>query len=262
VKPGITQTIDPLPVIFRFPKIIRVVCVIILISTFDAQAQEVQITNIKRVADNIEVYYNILDVKTENSYSLQLYSSRDNFIQPLQQVEGDVGIDIKVGYNKKIIWKAKEELGADFNRRLSLELKGSLYVPFISIEGLEEGTVFKRGKPRDITWTGGRGDNVLKFELYKGDNVVHVFEERPNVGNTTLLIPTNIRPGKDYRLRISDTRNRDEVVYTSNFVLKRKVPLGLKVGLGFLVGGIIGYVVGTSSTDSENKIGQPPIPSR
>ena len=79
-----------------------------------------------------------------------------------------MGIDIKVGDNKKIIWRAKEELGADFDGRLSLELKGSLYVPFISIEGLEEGAVFKRGKPNDVTWSGGRGDNVLNFELYKG----------------------------------------------------------------------------------------------
>ena len=69
-----------------------------------------------------------------------------------------------------IIWMAREELGNDFDGRITLEVKGGLYVPFITIEGFGEGTVFKRGKPRDITWTGGRGDNVLKFELYKGDN--------------------------------------------------------------------------------------------
>ncbi len=230
-------------------------------SIYFTYAQEVIITDIRRVADNIEVYYDIIDEKPEHSYSMRLYSSQDNFIQPLENVEGDVGIDIPAGGNKKITWNAKEALGADFDGKLALELKGSLYVPFITFAGLEEGTIFKRGKPRDLTWTGGRGDNVLNFELYQGDNLVKAFEERPNVGNTTLLIPTDVKPGKNYRFMISDTRNRDEVVYTSTFVIKRKVPLGLKVGIGFLVGGVVGYLVG-SGTEPEPKMGNPPLPLR
>ena len=235
---------------------------LLLTSTYFAYSQEVIITEIKRVADKIEVHYDIIDEKPEHSYSMQLYSSRDNFIRPLENVEGDVGIDIPVGGNKKITWNAMEELGADFDGKLALELKGSLYVPFITVEGLEEGMIFKRGKPHDLTWTGGRGDNILNIELYQGDNLVKTFEERPNVGNTTFIIPTDVKPGKNYRFMISDTRNRDEVVYTSTFVIKRKVPLGLKIGLGFLVGGVVGYLVGTGSTESEPKIGPPPLPPR
>ena len=245
----------------RFGMKILTTILLLLTSVYITYAQEVIITDIKRVADKIEVRYDIIDEKPDHSYSMQLYSSQDNFIQPLENVEGDVGIDIPVGGNKKITWNAKEALGADFDGTLVLELKGSLYVPFITFEGLEEGAIFKRGKPHDLTWSGGRGDNILNFELYRGDNLVKSFEERPNVGNTRLIIPTDVKPGKNYRLMISDTRNREEVIYTSTFIIKRKVPLGLKIGIGVLVGGIVGYLVGSGTTE-EPKIGEPPLPTR
>ena len=246
----------------KFHSLVSIGALFLLLITPElAHSQEVIITDVKRVSDKVEIYYNIVDEKKDHSYSLQLYSSLDNYVQPLQQVEGDVGIDIKVGDFKKIIWNAKEELGEDFDERITLELKGSLYVPFITVDGLEEGRIFKREKPYELAWSGGRGDNVLSIELYKDNNVVHVFEERPNTGNTTLIIPSDVRPGKNYWLKITDSRNSDEVVYTPAFNIKRKYPLGLKVGLGVLVGGVIGYIIGSSSGEEET-IGQPPQPKR
>ena len=147
---------------------------LILITSYSAAGQEVVITNIKRVANNVEVEYNIVDDNKDHSYSLQLYASSDNFTQPLTNVTGDFGVDIKVGDNKKIVWNAKEALGTDFAGNVRLELKGRMYVPFIAIEGLQEGTIFKRDKP-NLTWSGGRGDNVLSFEFYRG--VSRAYEE-------------------------------------------------------------------------------------
>ena len=61
---------------------------------------------------------------------------------------------------------------------------------------------------------------MLKFELYQGNTRVKVFEERPNIGNTALIIPTDVKPGKGYRFRVSDVRNRDEIVYSGTFGVK------------------------------------------
>jgi len=238
----------------------RLLYIFLILPPVLTYGQEVEITQIKRLPDNIEVYYNIIDEKPEHSYSMQLYSSLDNFVQPLEHVDGDVGIDIKVGENKKIIWNAREELGPDFDGRLTLELKGNLYVAFISVEGLEEGITLKRGVPHDFKWSGGRGDNVLNFELYQGENLVSVFEERPNIGNTSLTIPTSVKPGKDYHFLISDTQNRDEAVYTSSFNIKRKIPLGLKVGLGLVIGSAVAYLVSSGTPVEEQKIDVPPSP--
>jgi hypothetical protein len=222
--------------------------------------QEIQITNVNLKGDLVEVHYNLLDERIDRSYSVNLYTSKDNFIQPMEAVKGDRGVDIAVGENKVLIWNAKEEFGEDFDGAVSLELKGNFYVPFITLDGLETGKEFKRGQANDFIWSGGRGDNVLNFELYNGDNLVKTFEERPNIGNTALTIPASVKPGDNYRYRISDTRNRDEVVFTNTFIVKRKYPLGAKIGAAFVIGVGVGILIKSLIPEKENVIAIPPLP--
>lgn len=227
--------------------------------SFGVAAQDVKITQVELQANgDVAVSYKLSDERPAKKYSLYLYTSADNYIQPLQKVSGDVGVNLSLG-DKKLVWHAKEELGATFKGGVSLELKGNTYVPFITLDSFEDYKVFKRGKEYDVTWTGGRGDNVLVFELYQGENKVKVFEERPNVGNTTIVIPKDVKPGR-YKFKISDNRNKDEVVYTMDFRVKRKIPLLLDLGLAAVVGGAVIYLTGSGSK-GEPKMGEPPLPS-
>jgi len=223
--------------------------------------QEINISKIELAGPDVVIHYNLIDDNLDRKYALHLYSSLDDYIQPLALVAGDIDIDISVGGNKKVIWHAKEEMGEEFTGDVGLELKGSVYIPFISMDGFDDIGTFKRGKPYNLVWSGGRGDNVLNFELYRGENKIHSFEERPNVGNTALSIPTGVKPGKNYKLKISDTRNRDEVVYTGTFQLKRKIPLGLKLGITFVLGGAAGYFISRAGQKEKN-IPLPILPSR
>ncbi|CAD5293128.1 MULTISPECIES: hypothetical protein [unclassified Imperialibacter] len=224
-------------------------------------AQEVVITKIQLKDNEAIINYDLKDDILERKYALFLYSSQDNFIQPLEKVSGDVGVNLSVGGNKKIVWKPKEEFGEDFVGQLAFELKGSVYVPFIFLDGFDDYKELKRGKPYDLVWSGGRGDNVLNFELYKGENKVAVLEERPNVGNTKLILPVKVKPGKDYRLKISDKRNRDEVVFTEEFTIRRKVPLALKLGVFFTVGVATGLLI-DQLTQEDPIIPAPGVPTR
>lgn len=231
-----------------------------LISIQVSMAQQVEITRISTSdLGEVVIQYDLLDDQTDRRYALYLYSSSDNYIQPLELVSGDIGVDLKVGANKQIIWKAKDELGADFQGDVALELKGNVYVPFIALDGFDDYKVFKRGKPYEVTWTGGRGDNVLNFEIYEGDTKVKVLEERPNVGNSTVIIPMDVKPGT-YRFKISDSRNNDEVVFTQNFQVKRQFPLGLKA-VGVIGAGVLGAMATGGEAGGESKIGTPPLPS-
>ena len=51
-----------------------------------------------------------------------------------------------------------------------------------------------------------------------------------------------IKPGKNYRFRISDSKNEDEVVFTNRFVIKRRVPLFLKA-LPVIMAGSVLYLM-------------------
>ena len=197
-------------------------------SVICAQAQDFTITKVERDLNNVVIYYDLLDSINNRSYTINVYASLDNYINPLTEISGDLGLDVQPGGNRKIVWNAQKELGDDFIGDVSLEVRGRIYIPFVRLDGFEDFKKFKRGKRYKITWTGGRGNQVLNFNLYKGDKKVTVFPNVANVGEYNLKFE-NVKPGGDYYFKIEDSRNKDDVVLTEKFKISRKTPLLLKI---------------------------------
>ena len=205
------------------------VVVIIAISGGSLFAQEFTIKKVELAGENLNIYYDLRDTVAGHAYTINAYSSTDNFVNPLTKVSGDLGLQVKPGLNKKIVWKAKEELGSQFEGKVGLEIRGKVFIPFILLKNFSEYKVFKRLRKYPITWGGGTTRNVLNFDLIRNDKVVYTFAGIGNDGNYDLLFPKEIRPGKNYYLRIGDSKNRDEVIFTEKFTIRRKLPLLLKV---------------------------------
>lgn len=223
-------------------KAIYILLVGMAITASVASAQEFAIKTVELTNDQVFLYYDLLDTTKNRTYSVFVYSSRDNFLSPLAKITGDAGIEVKPGINRKVAWAMREELGNTFDGEVELEIRGRLYVPFIRFVGFEDVEVRKRKTPFIVKWSGGTRQNILNFQLYKkasdGDKLVYTFPNAPNENEYKLELPTSVRPGKDYYFRISDSKNKDQVVLTPDFIVKRKVPLLLKVlpiaGAGFL----------------------------
>lgn len=207
------------------------------------QAQEVHIREIALLGDYVQIIYDLSDADITHKYQLSLYSSFDNYILPLQEVEGDIGVDLSVGGNKKIRWYARREFGEDFKGDIALELKGKLYIPFVTLNDFENVSRMKRDRPYTLTWVAGRGSNVLTWDLYNAKNErVHTFTNIANVGEYELLIPKDIKPGKDYTLKITDQNNKEDIVITPAFEVQRRVPLYVPSGMATLGAGLL-YLV-------------------
>ena len=234
------------------------------LSFLPCKAQEVTIQRVEIEGKDVIVHYALIDDDVQRRYTIWLYSSNDDFIKPLEKVTGDIGVDIPVGGNKKAVWNVGEELGNEFKGNIRLELKGRLYLPFIELNAFDDFKTFKRGRTYTITWSGGRGNNVLNFDLYKGDKRIHTFANIANVGTYNLEFPMEVKPGREYRFRISDTRNQDEVVFSSGFTIKRKVPLGVKTlgSIALSVGIVFGIKALIGDPDPENLTNPPDPPER
>lgn len=220
-------------------------------------SQNLTIKSVSLRGEDVVIKYDLIDEDLDHKYTLSIYSSLDNYVQPLNEVEGDIGIDQSVGGNKEVIWHAKKELGDDYKGAVALEIKGKLYIPFVTLNNFEDIGQMKRDRPYNVTWAAGRGSNVLVFDLLnKKDEVVHTYTNIANVGEYQLEIPKDIKPGKDYRFRITDQRNKEDVVYTPRFVIRRKVPLVAKVGMLGLAGSGL-FLVGSSGGD--NGTGEAPL---
>lgn len=199
-------------------------------------AQDMELNYAEFKDNKLVVHYSLKDSIAGRVYVVRLYVSRDNFLNPLEKVTGDVGMEVKPGTDNKITWDVREELGAVFDGKVSLEIRGRIFIPFINTESINQYKVFKRKRKYHITWTGGTPQNILNFDLYKGEKKILSYPNLANVGTYSLEFPSYVNPGKGYRFRISDSKNKEDVVYTNTFKIKRKVPLLLKAIPAALVG--------------------------
>jgi hypothetical protein len=233
---------------------------LMLFSVSKLAAQTIKIRSVEYLDKKVVLYYDLLDSLEGRAFSIRLYFSSDGYLNPLAKVSGDVGLEIKSGKNRKIVWALSEELPPDFSGKVALEIRGRLFIPFIQTESINSYKVFKRKRKYQLTWSGGTPQNVLNFDLMKGDKKITTFPNLANVGHHTFEFPIHIRPGKGYHFRISDTKNKDEVVVTNTFKIKRKIPLLVKSIPLMAMGYGISILTGKSPVPfSDDDIDGPPL---
>jgi len=238
--------------------------VFFLLASFAGNAQDISIQSIANQQGKVVINFTLEDENPDRHYTLRLYSSIDNYVQPLAEVAGNVGIDQRVGGNKQIIWDAAKELSPEFNDYISFEVRAFIYIPFIEMEDLSQYGAFKRGKNYTIKWTGGRPDNVLNFELYKGDKKIGMpFRDVANTGSyDKMMLPKGTKPGSEYRFRIADRSNSDDEMFTGYFKVKAQIPLLAKIVGGLIVGGVGYWVYDEFSNSGSEPIPDPGSPNR
>jgi hypothetical protein len=223
------------------PMLRTTVAMLFLLLSSAVFAQKIAVKKIEMAGDKIIVHYDLDDGNPNNEYQISLYSSRNAFNAPLAKVSGDVGADVKIGLNKKIIWNVKDELGP-YKGKLTLEVRGKVYIPIVRLNNITTKSKFKRGKSHTITWRAGNS-NAIHIELYKGGQRVSGELNQANNGSFNLFVPQHAAVGKDYSLRITDSRNAESVVNSEPFSVTRKVPLLLKIVPALAVVGVVGVLV-------------------
>ena len=64
-----------------------------------------------------------------------------------------------------------------------------------------------------------------------------------------MIIPTSVKPGKGYYFLVSDSKNKDQVMKTNTFIVKRQVPLAIKVLPIAIIGAAIPLLGGSAAPD-------------
>jgi hypothetical protein len=218
-------------------------------------AQQLEVKRVELSGDDIIVHYALTDTVPGRTFSVNLYSSHDNYVNPLTSVMGDFGIEVKPGIMRKVIWNAKQELGANFDGKVSIELRARPYIPFLRFDAFDK---IKRGKPTEVTWRGGTPQNILNFELWRKGKRVVVTPNIPNAQHAKIEIPRSVKAGKGYTFRIIDSKNKDLAIETAPFAVKPQMPLLIKL-LPVLAAGAIISTLGSSGAEGPipDPIGMP-----
>lgn len=236
---------------------------LLLLAATPIFAQKVTIKRVELAGEKIIVHYDLEDSNPNNEYQIALYSSQSNFNTALTKVTGDVGNEVKPGTDRKITWSIREELGP-YKGRLSLEVRGKQFVSVAKFTNITAATKMKRGKNHVINWKPGNS-NPINIEFLNGGQQIVAALSQPNNGAYTLYIPKKQSKGKDYIIRITDTRNTQDVAVSKPFTVTPAVPLLLKViPVLAIVGGVavLASGGGENNTDSGgSKIPDPPFPT-
>jgi hypothetical protein len=229
-----------------------------------ASAQELKIDFVELAGRNVVVHYDLDDgTNSTRQFLVQLYSSQDNYTTPLTKLTGDFGPEVSAGFDKKIVWDITRELGTAYKGDIALELRGRVYVPFVRIQGLEAGKVFKRGRNYPLIWTSGNLSGQVNIELFN-DNNERLWGENnvSNVGKFDWFIPASVKKGNNYKLKFTNAKDRNDVVYSKPFMIKPKIPLAAKIAaIGVLAIGVKLAIDMTAPEPVSPLVDPPPAPN-
>jgi len=188
-----------------------------VIITIPSQAQNIKNFRYNLDGNKIKITYDLEGVPSDQ-YLITLFSSADNFTNPLRYVEGDVGEEVNPGEGKMIIWDARREF-MEFKGAISLKLKYKK-IPYLEFTNIELGTKFKRGRAHNIRWDDGPETLYATVELYKNNKYVQETNLERSGIEWILKIPRKQAPGI-YKLK---TEIDSRIAYSPEFRIARRTP--------------------------------------
>ena len=140
---------------------------------------------------------------------------------------------------------------------MSLEIRATVFIPFVRLTNFKEDGKYKKGKQAELEWRPGN-TNPVHIELLNENTRVQGELNHPNNGNYTISFGKDLKPGSKYRIKITDSKQSDNFVYTAYFKVKPKIPLWVKIAPVLP----IGYLLLNSSVIQDNSLPDPPgLPS-
>lgn len=221
--------------------------------------QKLEIDWIEIPDNKVVVHYLLDDPNPNHQYLVSLFSSQDNFTTALTNVTGDVGTEIKPGREKSITWDITKEFPS-FKGNLIFELRGRVFVPFVKLTRFEGGRVYKRGRNYPLNWTSGNLSGQINIELFKGQERIPVENNVPNVGKYQWRISSGIKKGNDYRLKFTNSKDRNDFVYSEVFSIKPKVAFMIKaLSVATISAGIL-FIAGSGGSGESSIPPEEPLP--
>jgi hypothetical protein len=193
----------------------------LLLISFFARGQSFENIRASQEGSRMIVIYDLVSERSNATYTVALYSSHNNFSQPVQRVSGDVGNGQKPGLNKRVEWDLRTEL-QEFRGQITIELAGSLDLiklgfrtPFISKHP-------RQGKTSRIEWVGATQHPTVKIELFHNGQPLSLIGDQKNSGSYDWQIPKDIKKGPGYKIRLT---TGDEHIESVEFSIGSRVPV-------------------------------------
>ena len=216
-----------------------------------------RVSNVKASLDgsNVKISFDLEGVSPSDLFEVKLFSSEDNFSEPLKMVTGGVGKGVKPGNGIEITWNAQDEL-QNFKGDITFEVRASVMGGYYTVTNPTSSSKFKKGKLMPINWQGGDPGEKVKIELMSlNQTAATISENVGNQGSYIWTIPKNIKPARSYQIRISNTSDVDSQGLSKMFAIKGKTPVAfilIPVAIG---AGVAAYIFTKPGSGPESNPG-------
>ena len=236
------------------------ISLLLVLLVVPARAQRITNVQAQLVGDYVSIQYDLAGEIPGQVFEVAVYSSHNEFSQPLKQVRGAVGPDITPGREKAIEWGAQKEL-TRFTGDVTFEVRANLTFSPIAIQNPEVESVFRRGHAYKLQWKGGLAGEKLRLELIRDGFPNQVIDNVPNTGAYSWRVAEETPIAENYRLKITAQSNNVLNTKTSDlFAIKRRIPLIAKfIPAGIVVGAVGFWAAGQlRGSTTEDPILPPP----
>ena len=207
--------------------------------------------------EKMVITYDLNATDAGQKFKVSLFSSHDNYTQPLALLTGDAGDNVLPGKNHRVTWDVKNSVPPDFDGEIRIKVKAAPLVPVLEpikteaasklvIKPLIQNS-YKKGSTIDVSWAGGQAGDKLLIELLKGGEVQQKIAEKANSKQTySWLMPKDTKAGKDYVVRITNSSRSQDMATSQMFSIKPKIPMLLKVVPVVVIGAVVYFITGGS----------------
>lgn len=202
----------------------------------------------QRDEDKIIIVYDLVSNEPGSNVIVRVFSSLDDYGNPLTNVTGDIGT-VLPGPNKRIIWQVDPSIAKEYLSIL-FKFESETFAGWRIVSPTAKG--MRRGKSNNIQWQGGSTGDDITIQLLKPD--AEAIAQMKNTGSFDWNTPKILKPGSGYVIRITSNNNSME----HRFSIKRKIPLGY---YGIPVAGLAIYLVSTIGNSGSNDLPDAPLPN-
>ena len=221
-------------------------------SFFVANAQKVSNVKATENSGKITINYDLQGLIEGEKYKVEIYSSADNYAEPLKYVSGDVGGNVVSGVNKKVLWDASIALQT-FKGEIVFEIKAVQASPIEFTNRFSES--YKVKKSINVKYTGFIANEQSYFLLYNSKDSLKLSPAPSAKNESILVLPKTTKKGT-YQLKLVNPVDKQVAISPEIRIKKGKLAVKIIVPL-VILGGAGAYFLlngGETPASTENKV--------
>ncbi|MGL1885509.1 MAG: GPI anchored serine-threonine rich family protein [Reichenbachiella sp.] len=222
-----------------------------------AVSQNVENAAVQQVGDDLIISFDLMPKESiKERYTISLIALYGNDSIELKVKDGSL-TDIRPGNGLQFTVSGKDNL-ENVKGNVDFSVTARMTYSPIRILTPGDGQSAKRGKSLDVAWKGGFEKDDYSIYLYQSDSLISTLKS-PFVGTSyTWNIPKKTKKAENYQIRLTSNNHQGQSEISSEFRIKNKIPIVIKVLPLAVLGGVVAILLTQSDDGGSTEVPDPP----